>query len=70
MYQNIGANHSMYYGSGYLPLVSMGSKNAASDAVTVMAMNKLIVAVVLYVSNVCKGHNYVDVCIMKQCSAS
>ena len=30
-----------------LPLVSMGSNNAASDATTVMMMNKLIVTIVL-----------------------
>ena len=30
-----------------LPLVSMGSNNAASDAITVMMMNKLIVTIVL-----------------------
>ena len=37
-----------------LPLVSMGSNNAASDAITVMMMNKMIVTVVLEVTNVCK----------------
>ena len=37
-----------------LPLVSMGSNNAASDAITVMMMNKMIVTVVLEVTNVYK----------------
>ena len=37
-----------------LPLVSMGSNNAASDAITVMVINKLMVTVVLAVNNVCK----------------
>ena len=30
-----------------LPLVSMGSNNAASDAITVMMMNNMIVTTVL-----------------------
>ena len=38
-----------------LPSVSMGnSNNTASDAITVIMMNKLIVTVVLEFSNVCK----------------
>ena len=36
-----------------LPLVSMGSKNAASDAIAVMKMNKPMVTCVLETSNVC-----------------
>ena len=40
-----------------LPLVSMGSNNAASDAITVMMMNKMIVTVVLEASSVCKRRN-------------
>ena len=39
-----------------LPLVSMGSNNAVSDAITVMMMNKMIVTVVLVVTNVCKRY--------------
>ena len=35
-----------------LLLVSMGSNNAASDSITVMMMNKMIVTVVLEVTNV------------------
>ena len=37
-----------------LPLVSMGSNNAASEAIIVMVINKLMVTVVLAVNNVCK----------------
>ena len=32
----------------------MGSNNAASDAITAMMMNKMIVTVVLEASSVCK----------------
>ena len=39
-----------------LPLVSMGSSNAVSDAIAVMMMNTLIVAIVLWTSNVCEMH--------------
>ena len=41
-----------------LPLVSMGSNNAASDAISVMMMNKLIVTVVFNSSSVCRRLNY------------
>ena len=36
----------------------MGSNNAASDAISVMMMNKLIVTVVFNSSSVCRGLNY------------
>ena len=35
-----------------LPLVSMGSNNADSDAIAVIVINTLIVAIVLWTSNV------------------
>ena len=44
-----------------LPLVSMGSNNAANDANTVTTMNKLIVTIVLEASNVCKRMKHIDI---------
>ena len=63
--------HMLYYAWQLtfiaLPLVSMGSNNAVSTAIAVIAMNTMIVAMVLWTSRVyknstqnCNTNNHVD----------
>ena len=42
-----------------LPLISMGSNNAGSNANIVTTMNKLIVIIVLEATNVCKRRKHI-----------